>query len=117
MITSIIKLLFSNCLKEIKKMDYTQHIPTDRYVEVDADKKHMNKNIDNCEIVMADLTSPILKTVFKCYCNYRFIRDCHIFRHLRYEYPDKNISQKNVNSHIKIMKLKHLCLLDIKWMT
>ena len=60
----------------------------------------MYKNIDNCEIVTTDLTS-ILKTVFKCYCNYRFIRDCHIFRHLRYEDHDKNISQKNVNSHIK----------------
>ena len=46
--------------------------------EVDADKKNMNKNIDNCEIVTTDLTSPILKTVFKCYCNYRFIRLSYI---------------------------------------
>ena len=33
--------------------------------EVDADKEHMNKNIDNCKIVTTDLKSPILKTVFK----------------------------------------------------
>ena len=69
--------------------------------EVEADKEHMNKNIDKCEIVTTALTLPILKTVFKCYCNYRFIRDCHIFRHLRYKNYDKNISQKNVSRHIK----------------
>ena len=82
--------------------------------EVDADKKHMNKNIDNCEIVTTDLTSPILKTVFKCYCNYRFIRDCHIFRHLRYEDHDKNISQKNVNSHIKNHEIETSVLASYK---
>ena len=63
--------------------------------EVETDKELMKKYIDKCEILITDLTSPILKTVFQCRCNYRFIRECHIFRHLRYKnHDDKNISQK-----------------------
>ena len=77
--------------------------------EVETDKEQ----IDKCEILTTDLTSPILKSVFKCRCNYRFIRECHIFRHLRYKNSDdENISQKNVNSHIKNHKIEtseHAC--------
>ena len=67
--------------------------------EVETDKEHMNKNIDKCVIATADLTLPILKTVFKCYCNYRFIRDCHKFRHLRYK--NHEIESSELASHKK----------------
>ena len=69
--------------------------------------------MDKCEILRTDLTSPILKTVFQCRCNYRFIRECHIFRHLRYKnHDDMNISQKNMNIHIKSHEIEtseHAC--------
>ena len=81
--------------------------------EVETDKEQ----IDKCEILTTDLPKQILKSVFQCRCNYRFIRDCHIFRHLRFKNCDENISQKNVISYTKkIMKLRHQNMLVIKWL-